>query len=242
MISEKLQKIGLNEKEAKIYTSLLELGETNVQRISKKSKIKRTTIYNVLETLKEKGLISIIIKKKRKYYVATDPRELEYKLEEQKNTLKNLIPELLSITNLIDKKPKIKYFEGEGGIKEICNDTLKKPNSPAYNWNTNYIFDYLEREYLDFYVQQRVKKQIWLYMIAQDTPSMQTTKARDVVSLREIRIDKSKMLSLDVEIILYSDNNIAIISYQEKMGIIIESQKIYNTLKGIFDVCWSNLE
>jgi sugar-specific transcriptional regulator TrmB len=28
MIYEKLQKIGLNEKEAKIYTSLLELGET----------------------------------------------------------------------------------------------------------------------------------------------------------------------------------------------------------------------
>ena len=49
---EKLQKIGLNLNEAKIYLALLELGEAQAGKISKESQINRTTTYDGLERLK----------------------------------------------------------------------------------------------------------------------------------------------------------------------------------------------
>lgn len=242
MISEKLQKIGLNEKEAKIYASLLELGETSIQRVSKKSKIKRTTIYNIIDTLKEKGLVSTIIKKKRKYYVASDPRELEFKLEEQKQSLKNLMPELLSITNLIDKKPKIKFFEGEEGLKEIYLDTLNYPGTPLWAWVTTDIWQILDEDFIQSYLASRVKKGIWAYVIAPNNEAIQDYKKLDKKYLRQTRLENEPSFSIEVEIDLYGGNKIGIMAFKEKIGFIIESQKIHNTLKSIFDVSWKNLE
>lgn len=241
MISEKLQKIGLGEKEAKVYSSLLELGETNVQRISKKSKIKRTTIYNVIDILKEKGLVSTIIKKKRKYYIASDPRELEFKLDEQKQALKNLMPELLSIANLIDKKPKIKYYEGVEGLKEIFIDGLKYPGQPVWAWVTDEVYDTLDDEFIRYYIPKRVEAKIMAYVIAPDTPKIRAYKATDEKSLRKTRIDpNSKQIQIEIDI--YGDSKVALLSFGEKFGLIIESKKIYNTLKSIFDMAWKNLE
>jgi len=242
MIYEKLQKIGLNEKEAKIYASLLELGETSIQRISKKSKIKRTTIYNTIDSLKEKGLVSTILKNKRRYYVASDPRELEFKLEEQKNALKNLMPELLSITNLIDKKPKIKYFEGEEGIKEIYLDTLNYPEKPLWAWVTSEIWQVIDDNFIQSYLNNRVKKGIWAYVIAPKNNVIENYKKLDNKYLRQTRLETSPDYSIEVEIDLYGGNKIGIMAFKEKIGLIIESQKIYNTLKSIFDVAWKNLE
>jgi len=241
MIYEQLQKIGLTEREAKVYSSLLELGETSIERISKKSKVKRTTIYTIIGTLKEKGLVSTIIKKKRKYYVASDPRELELRLEEQKQTLKNIMPELLSITNLIDKKPKIKFFEGEEGLREVYLDTLNYPDKPLWAWLTEEAIQELNTDFVDHYLSQRVKKKIYAYVIAPDTPEIREYRSKDREFLRTTKLQKTQNFSVEVEIDLYGGNKIGIMSFAERIGLIIESQKIYNTLKSIFDSNWENL-
>ena len=51
-MEEKLEQIGLDPKEAKVYLAMLELGETTVARIAQKSKIKRTTAYDLVDSLK----------------------------------------------------------------------------------------------------------------------------------------------------------------------------------------------
>ena len=53
--SEKLQKIGLNPNEIKIYLVLLRLGQGLAGEISKESQINRTTTYDSIERLIEKG-------------------------------------------------------------------------------------------------------------------------------------------------------------------------------------------
>ena len=243
MILEKLQKIGLTDREAKIYTSLLELGETNVQKISNKAKIKRTTVYNIINTLKEKGLTSTIIRKKRKYYIASDPRDLGYKLEERKQIINNLMPELLSISNLIDKKPKIKFFEGEEGLKEIYYDTLNYPDKPLWAWVTSDVWQILDENFRESYLRDRVKKGIWAYVIApNDKILINDYKKFDNKYLRITRIENNPTFSIEVEIDLYGGNKIGIMAFKEKIGIIIESQKLFDTLKSIFDVSWNNLE
>ena len=76
-----LEKLNLADKEAKVYLALLELGEANIQRISNKSKIKRTTVYDVIEDLKEKGLVGTSKRKKRNYFFAENPRVILAQVE-----------------------------------------------------------------------------------------------------------------------------------------------------------------
>jgi predicted DNA-binding transcriptional regulator len=55
-LEETLEKLGLNEKEAKVYLALLELGQDTVQNIAQRASITRPTTYNILDALVKKGL------------------------------------------------------------------------------------------------------------------------------------------------------------------------------------------
>ncbi len=60
-----LQKLGLTDKESALYIAAMELGISSpASTIAKRAHVNRTTAYDVLETLVEKGLIITHKKKK----------------------------------------------------------------------------------------------------------------------------------------------------------------------------------
>ncbi len=243
MIIEDLIKIGLDKKEAQLYLCLLELGETNIARISKKSNIKRTTCYDIIESLKEKGLISTIVKKARIYYFAEDPRKIDRQLDEKKHILSTILPQLLSVANLIDKKPTIRYFEGIEGIKDVFRDTLNYPKQETLAWVSDDAVDYFDIDWLwNFYVIKRVENKIWQRAISPDVAYIKNVKTFDQAHLRQSRLVSPKEFPFQVEINLYSNDRIGIMSFREQFGLIIESKKIYTTLKSIFEAHWKSLD
>lgn len=242
MLINDLEKLGLNDKEAKVYLALLELGEANIQEIAKKSSIKRTTVYDIVESLKNKGLLSLIQKNKKIIYLAEDPRKLEGILEEKKETLKKALPELLSITNLLDKKPGTRFYEGLDGIKEIYKDTLRYPDQELLAWVSESAILGLDEKFLnEYYLKKRLEKKIWVRAIAPDREYMQKYKGMDEKSLRRTKLISADEFPFEVEINLYGRNKIGIMAFEEKIGLIIESQKIFNTLKSIFELNWKSL-
>jgi len=58
-IVEQLQKVGLTEYEAKVYSSLLKDHLNSATKLSEKSGVPRTKIYSVLESLQNKGWVKI---------------------------------------------------------------------------------------------------------------------------------------------------------------------------------------
>lgn len=226
-----------------MYLRLLELGEANIAQISKKANIKRTTCYDIIESLKKKGFIATITKKKRIYYFAEDPRKMERYLEEKKHLLNNMLPQLLSVANFIDKKPKIRYFEGIEGIKEVYRDTLNYPKQEILAWISDEAVTHFDIDWLwNFYVVKRVENKIWQRSIAPDVPYLKNVKTYDQEHLRQTRLISSKEFPFQVEINLYGGAFIGVMSFQEKIGLVIESKKIFNTLKSIFEGHWKSLE
>lgn len=243
MLSKDLQNFGLDEKEAKTYLAVLELGEGNIGRIVKKSGIKRTTLYDVIESLKKKGLLSMVRRDKRTVYLAEDPRVLEEGLEEKRQKFKKMLPELLSIANFLDNKPKIRYFEGNEGIKEVYKDALNFSDQEMLAWVSEEAWDFEDKDFLfNYYIPRRVAKKIWVRAIAPDLPRMHEYKAADMKSLRRTRLIPADQFPIKVEIDLYGRNRIAVMSFAEKMGMIIESEKMYTTLKSIFEMNWASLK
>jgi hypothetical protein len=66
---------------------------------------------------------------------------------------------------------------------------------------------------------------------------------RRLQSFDKKHLRKTKLINLsnifEVEINLYGNDKIAIMSFKEEFGLIIESKKIYNTLKVIFELQWN---
>jgi predicted transcriptional regulator len=130
MINE-LESLGLTEGEAKAYVALLEIGVSTVGPIAKKSGISYSKIYEVLQRLLEKGLVSFIVKEKTRYYRSVAPNRLKDYLEKQKEEvvkkekkLKKLMPELKKITMNV-KKQEAEIFLGMKGLKSAYENFLE---------------------------------------------------------------------------------------------------------------------
>jgi len=97
-----LERIGLTSSEIKVYLALLKLGQVTAGPIVDEAKITRSKIYDILERLKQKGLVSHIIKEKTKYFSAADPHNIltyldkkEEEIKQDKTAITKIIPELL---------------------------------------------------------------------------------------------------------------------------------------------------
>jgi sugar-specific transcriptional regulator TrmB len=243
MLNKDLQKLGLNDKEAGLYLAALELGEANIQQLAKKSGIKRTTAYDIIESLRARGLVSKTVKGKKTLYWGSDPRKLEEEAEERQHTVKRILPQLLSIANSLDNKPKIRFFEDYEGIKEVYKDTLNHPDSELLAWVSPDAIEAFDISFLnDVYLPKRVTKKIWVRAIAPDVEEMRGYKEIDEKVLRKTRLADSVQFPLRVELNLYGKNKIAAMSFEERFGMIIESQRIFDTLKSIFEMNWKALE
>ena len=93
MISD-LEKIGLTRNESRVYLCLLNNELVTAGSILKQTRMHRTTVYNILSRLKEKGLVSSIIKGEKQYFSAADPERLRIIVEEKNQIVKQIIPKL----------------------------------------------------------------------------------------------------------------------------------------------------
>ncbi|MDD5191692.1 MAG: helix-turn-helix domain-containing protein [Candidatus Nanoarchaeia archaeon] len=96
-----LLKAGLTKNEIKVYVILLEIGESTSGPLIKKVGINSSKVYESLERLGKKGLISYVKKTNKRYFRAANPeRILDYidekqrNLEEEKTEINKIIHEL----------------------------------------------------------------------------------------------------------------------------------------------------
>lgn len=170
MLEKYLQEIGLSEKEAQVYLALLEVDSESIQDISKKSGINRTTVYPVLESLAQKGLVGEIQDGKKTLYQAAAPERLETFVERQKvllveksKRLKDIIPEIKGIQRKEGERPVIKFFEGRDGVVSAYEEfysLLKGTEQDGYLIYNKDIINkiYSESEQEKFYKIKAQKK------------------------------------------------------------------------------------
>ena len=97
-----LQEFGLDDKEVKVYISLVEKGELNAYTLAKITGIHRSTTYAILERLLAKGFISEIQKDGKTFYSAIQIGKIAYKIKEKESLLLSLIPEFERIKEFSD--------------------------------------------------------------------------------------------------------------------------------------------
>ncbi len=242
MLEKELQKAGLTDKEAKVYLAVLELGEANIARIAQKSKVKRATVYLAVDSLKEKGLLSVAQKGSKTFFYAEDPRNIQKQLKEKEEAVSKIMPELLASFSFLDKKPNTRYFEGKSGIKQVFEDMLNYPNQEILTMYAEQYKFFSDKFFFDYFIPERKKKKIWVRSIFPDNPEMRALYEENSNHFRQSKFVSNKKFNLKVEIALYGKNKIGILSFKEEFGLIIESQDIHDSLKGIFEVMWDVLK
>lgn len=245
-----LLEIGLHENQIKVYLALLQMGEGNIHDIAVNAAIKRTTAYSILDVLKTKGLVTYLEKSGHRTYYAENPKKVllyfknrEQDLKTQAKKFEGLIPELSSIYNVSATKPKIKFYEGVEGLKQVFEETLTlKPNEEILAIATaTLIHKVLGDEWAADYLSRRAKGKIKQKAIIEDSPSGRVHQKNDKAESRISRLVPSDKFPFSNEIDIFG-NKVMIASFKDQMGVIIESADVAQTWKAIFDLAWEAAE
>ena len=125
MYEEILKEIGLSPNEAKIYETLIRTGQENVQKISDKSKVHRRNVYDALNRLTEKGLVSESFIKGEKIFKAIEPTRLLDLLKEKEKKLNKIIPNLQKEYNKKPEEVEAYFYKGIEGFKNYLKLILE---------------------------------------------------------------------------------------------------------------------
>ncbi len=132
MNTDALRKIGLTENEIKIYLDLLASGSSTAYDIGKRTGIYRVHVYDKLEQLMNKGLVTHIYRGAKKFFQATPPSKILQHLEDKKRELEgqeegiiSLLPELEKMASLPKEDTFVEVFKGNEGLKYFLKDIIK---------------------------------------------------------------------------------------------------------------------
>lgn len=243
-----LQQLGLSEKEAKVYLAALDLGSSTVQEIARKAGINRATTYFQIESLMKMGLMSSVIRGKKKYFSSESPNKLLKLLEvqgeqikEKENDFKKIFPELQGLFTAAEEKPKVRFYEGKEGIKSIQDDILRN------KFKSLEVFIPLDDSYRFF--PPRLRDHRW--RMAKKLKKIPTrviyTSQKGTILPKKEKLTERRFISFEkfpfhTEINIYG-NKIALASHQRKIiGVIIESKDIAESLKSLFNLAWETAE
>ncbi|MCA9496199.1 MAG: hypothetical protein KC589_04615 [Nanoarchaeota archaeon] len=127
-----LIELGFNKNEAKVYLSIIKFNESDANRIIKDTKFHKNIVYDNLEKLVNKGLLTYIQKDKKRIYKLENSLNLvnffnkkKEEIELKENLAKEIAKEIEIQTSKELVKQDAKIFKGKEAVKTFYNLTLK---------------------------------------------------------------------------------------------------------------------
>lgn len=245
-IEQDLKFLGLSPDEASIYLACLEYGPLAVSGISRISQIGRTNCYHHTEKLAKKGLLAVSQKGGNKIFSAENPQILINKEKERLNVAQSILPELLALSSQNPQKPKIRFFDGRSGIKNIFGKMLEVGGKEIMSFSnfTKLSEFFQEGDFLQKHFSERLENKIKTRFISpRDSVSEQfiaNVFPKDFEKqYAEVFLISDRVFSFESEISIFP-GFIAISNLNPKnpIGVLIENPELYHTQKAIFDLAW----
>lgn len=237
-LKDELKEFGLEEKRARVYLAVLELGQAKAHEIAHKAGVARPTAYDILERLAAEGLVGSYEKRGVRYYIANDPEKIKMNLQEKQRAFEQIMPELKSIYNSLKTKPKITYYEGVEGIKIVLEETIAAKNKQLRGiLSMHDLFKIPGKKFMDDYVKRRVARGYSLRVIRSRPKEVTETWPTNPAELRQLRYAPETMV-FAMTMYIY-DNKVGLISSaKENFGMIIESEEYSQNMGYLFEALW----
>ncbi|MBP6884973.1 MAG: hypothetical protein KBC17_04120 [Candidatus Pacebacteria bacterium] len=238
-----LREFGLEESEANIYLSALSLGATTVLKLSKATGVKRTTVYEVIDSLTTKGLMKKEIRGFKTLYAAEHPDRLQNALEERRVALSRILPELEGIFNLKGTEGAIKYYEGIQAIRNIYDDLLKDLKPHEYYYAISNVAEWYDVQgdtFIEKHVEERSHMRVNTKLVFVDSPAAQKRKSTGRNFNEEVKL-LPKDSDFHVDLVITPHKLVMFQLKQPLVAIVIENTSIIKIQQAMFELIWKGL-
>jgi sugar-specific transcriptional regulator TrmB len=238
MDTSQLEELGLTHNESLTYVALLEIGETSTGAIVKKTGLHRVLIYDALENLIKKGLVSFVIKENIKYFQATDPNRILDFLKEKEEIAKSILPELSLKMHTAKTQQQVSIYEGVKGLKSALQNMIHEltPGGTYYAFASGNMASVLG-PYYNIYQKEKEKNKIKTMAIF----DKEFKKRKDILKMTSATIKYYPLTYFPTDTLIYNDKVLIIMwTANPVFATLIVSKQAAQSYKKFFDVFWKN--
>ncbi len=244
---EPLRELGLTDGEIRVYLALIGLGEVTSGPIVQEAGVSLSKVYQILDRLAKKGLVSHIIKNNTKYFKAADPNRLlvylqekEETLRQQEKTLKRIIPELETKGTFLRGAETAQVYDGLKGIQTARERTLKIMKKGDEMWILGIArtpYDKLTPYFAEYH-ERRYKKGIRCYYLYNEYAKFPFGKKSASYPLSEVRYMPEEMIT-HAWMEIYADTVTIGINKGKAFSVVIQNQDVADSFKAYAKLLWS---
>lgn len=233
-MEEELKHYGLSDKETRLYLANLKAGDSTANRLSELTGIRRSTVYEVIENLKKKGVVASYRKDKKLFFTAEKPEKLIERLKEKEESIRRILPDLHALMQTVPEKPAVQLYEGLAGMKNAVEDMLSAAEILVYGAsNTG---DPVFGHYIPNFAKKRAEKHIKMRAVIEpDVPAHMTEK--DVGNITEIRT-LPFLKNHNSVYFIYNDKLLVMTLGHELIALSIRSTLLATSQRQLFEFLW----
>ncbi|MBD3313380.1 hypothetical protein GF345_02975 [Candidatus Woesearchaeota archaeon] len=229
-----LESAGLTTTETRIYLMLLKSGSSLAGRITRETGIHRRSVYDSLERLMEKGLVSQIKTNNRRYFQAENPKRISDILGEKQAAVESIMPELQAMKGIAAEDKETSFYKGKSALRSIFNDQIEQEKEILVlggSENVNEIMGY----YFMHYDNERKKRGIRVRIIFRESAKHSDyVRKIPLADIRFLPDEYSSPLAINI----YSDRAAIILWSEEPVGILIKEKEIAEGYRKYFEMLW----
>ncbi len=233
-----LKNLGLSENESALYLASLENGPKTVQELAELTKLSRVTVYSLVDSLKNQGLMTSVEKGKKAFFAAEPPQRLLNFGEQRLQNMKATVSEIKAGLNELDikahgERPSVKLFEGSESMKALAEDIVHSKPKELYEFEDLEAFRKIPAK--DAPVEEIYKNLVQMKTSRKLVYGVKTVPPRKYSNYEEVYsfgLDED----LDGSILSYN-NKLALSVYKGKqMLVLIESPELARTFKKLMNL------
>lgn len=237
---EGLVALDLTAGEARVYLSLLRLGPSKVGAIVRESRVSYSKVYDVLERLGNKGLVSHVLIGKVRHFNAAEPyrlrdyiRKKEESLQDEKEAADRLIPGLLKYAGA-GRRNSAEIFIGLKGIRtayEILLQDAKKGDILRYFYPFDDYHEVASPFYSRLHLFQKQKR-----LDERGIGTADFKKSKHYRELKDVNM-RFVLFPLPGTMDIFGDKML-MVSWENTAGILVSSKEITDHFTQYFDSVW----
>lgn len=234
---EELKEFGLSENEIEVYITLIKTGVSTANRVARITGLKRSTTYDTLATLGIKGIVSTVVKDNVNHFQAADPQKILQLVEEKKEKIASIVPEIQALHKTVEEKTGVTYFEGKKGVLTVLNDVLDQ-GKELWFYGSRKMGLVALKNYPENFILKRVSKGIYLKaVLAGEDKGDPAYTDKKIYKLSNLKFLKS-LDGVETNVFIYSDRVAFLTSGENLVGVIIKNKDVVAQQKKIFKLLW----
>ncbi len=237
MFDPLFQGLGFNDKESKIFLALNQYGPSPASPLARVTNIKRTSVYDVLNSLMDKRVISSFRQGAYTYFEIDDLNKLLLYEKEKVNIAKLLIGNLKN-QNKSQQNIQVNYYRGLEGYLNVYAEMLKANPKEILCWTDN-AFEKLFTPQQDLAnLKERIQRKIYIRILMKENQRAKDFQAEDKNTFRETKLISPAKYTFESTAFIY-DGYVAFFDFHEPITAIrIHHHGIFVMMKEIFESCW----